>query len=173
MKVQNAAMALRRKRIEVAQTLQKADLEQACTLGGLPHVVFAIEVSERERSVHGADQIDFLFSANLGEPMRSLKEIASGGELSRVMLAVKTVLAEADDVETLVFDEVDAGIGGAVAIAVGEQMAKLGRCTSGDSDHPPRIHRLEGQQSSRGAQGYLGRQDIYPHSSGWGRGSYS
>lgn len=124
MKVQNAAMALRRKRIEVAQTLQKQISSRLAHLG-MPHVVFAIEVSERERSVHGADQIDFLFSANLGEPMRSLKEIASGGELSRVMLAVKTVLAEADDVETLVFDEVDAGIGGAVAIAVGEQMAKL------------------------------------------------
>lgn len=94
---------------------------------GMPHVVFTISVGDRERTIHGMDQVEFLFSANLGEPLKSLKEIASGGELSRVMLAVKTVLAESDEVETLVFDEVDAGIGGAVALAVGAQMSELSR----------------------------------------------
>ena len=115
---------LRARRLAAAEVLQQqiaARLEHL----GMPHVVFTIEITDRPRSIHGTDQVDFWFSANLGEPKRSLKEIASGGELSRVMLAVKTVLAEADEVETLVFDEVDAGIGGAVAIAVGEQMAEL------------------------------------------------
>lgn len=122
--VEQAARQLRKKRISAAQVLQNQIAVRLSHLG-MPHVVFSIEITERQRTVHGADQVDFLFSANLGEPKRSLKEIASGGELSRVMLAVKTVLAEDDDVETLVFDEVDAGIGGAVAIAVGEQMAEL------------------------------------------------
>lgn len=122
--VQQLAMHLRAKRVASAEQLQKQIAHRLSHLG-MPHVVFSIDITERQRTVHGSDQVDFLFSANLGEPKRSLKEIASGGELSRVMLAVKTVLAEADDVETLVFDEVDAGIGGAVAIAVGEQMAEL------------------------------------------------
>jgi DNA repair protein RecN (Recombination protein N) len=74
----------------------------------------------------GADDIEFLFSANAGEPVRELARIASGGELSRVMLAIKTVLARSDTVETLVFDEIDAGIGGEVALAVGEYLEKIG-----------------------------------------------
>ena len=115
---------LTEKRQTAAHKLERQIAERLSHLG-MPHVGFSIAVQERSPTIHGADQIDFLFSANLGEPMRNLKEIASGGELSRVMLAIKTVLAEADDVETLVFDEVDAGIGGSVAIAVGEQMAEL------------------------------------------------
>jgi len=122
--VQESAQRLRKKRIAAAERLQKEITARLVHLG-MPHVVFSIEVTEKQRTIHGADQVDFWFSANLGEPKRSMKEIASGGELSRVMLAVKTVLAEADDVETLVFDEVDAGIGGSVAIAVGQQMAEL------------------------------------------------
>jgi DNA repair protein RecN (Recombination protein N) len=74
----------------------------------------------------GADDVEFLFSANAGEPVRELARIASGGELSRVMLAIKTVLARSDAVETLVFDEIDAGIGGEVALAVGEYLEKIG-----------------------------------------------
>jgi DNA repair protein RecN (Recombination protein N) len=75
----------------------------------------------------GADDVEFLISSNLGEIERPLVRIASGGELSRVMLAVKTVLAAADTVETLVFDEIDTGIGGEVALAVGEHLSGLGR----------------------------------------------
>jgi DNA repair protein RecN (Recombination protein N) len=115
--------------LTLKRTAAAGDLQQEITRRlqhlGMEHVVFSIEITEKERTIHGSDRVDFWFSANLGEPKRSLREIASGGELSRVMLAVKTVLAEADDVETLVFDEVDAGIGGAVALAVGEQMAEL------------------------------------------------
>lgn len=123
-KVAQLASHITEKRKESALRLQDLIARRLSHLG-MPHVVFSIEITTRERNIHGSDQVDFLFSANLGEPLRSLREIASGGELSRVMLALKTVLAESDDVETLVFDEVDAGIGGAVAIAVGEQMAEL------------------------------------------------
>jgi DNA repair protein RecN (Recombination protein N) len=75
----------------------------------------------------GAEDVEFLISANAGEPLKELSRIASGGELSRVMLAIKTVLADADTIETLVFDEIDAGIGGEVALSVGEYLVKIGR----------------------------------------------
>jgi len=78
-------------------------------------------------SATGIDDVQFLFSANAGEPPQSLTRIASGGELSRVMLALKTVLARMDQVPVLVFDEVDAGIGGAVAEVVGKQLKQLSR----------------------------------------------
>ena len=75
---------------------------------------------------NGRDQVEFLISSNLGEPPRPLGRIASGGELSRLMLALKSVLAEADRVPVLVFDEIDAGVGGAVAAAMGMRLRKLG-----------------------------------------------
>ena len=75
----------------------------------------------------GIDQVEFLFSANRGEEPRPLAKIASGGELSRVMLAIKAALAEAERTPTLIFDEVDAGIGGETARRVGETLAELAR----------------------------------------------
>ena len=74
---------------------------------------------------HGWDRVDFLISPNQGESLKPLRNIASGGEISRVMLAIKSVLAEADDIKALVFDEVDAGIGGEVALAVGEHIMEI------------------------------------------------
>jgi DNA repair protein RecN (Recombination protein N) len=74
----------------------------------------------------GRDRVEFVLSSNVGEPPRPLARIASGGELSRIMLALKTVLAEKDQVPVLVFDEVDTGVGGAVAAAMGTRLRKLG-----------------------------------------------
>jgi DNA repair protein RecN (Recombination protein N) len=76
-------------------------------------------------TAEGSHRVEFLFAPALGQPARPLARIASGGELSRVMLALKSVLGEADMVGTLVFDEVDAGIGGATAHAVGRRLAQL------------------------------------------------
>jgi len=76
---------------------------------------------------HGMDQVEFLFSANPGEPPRPLEKVASGGELARVMLALKTVLADLDGIPTLVFDEVDAGIGGQTAHVLGAKLARVAR----------------------------------------------
>jgi DNA repair protein RecN (Recombination protein N) len=73
----------------------------------------------------GRDRVEYLMSANQGEPLQPLARVASGGELSRVMLAIKTVLAETDGVPVLVFDEVDAGIGGAVAAVMGQRLRAL------------------------------------------------
>ncbi len=86
---------------------------------------FIVEVRPKPIDPSGADSVEFLFSANPGEPPRPLSKIASGGEMSRVMLALKTALADAAPVPTLVFDEIDAGLGGRTAHAVGEKLAQL------------------------------------------------
>jgi len=76
-------------------------------------------------AAHGCDRVEFVFSANLGEPLRALAKTASGGEVSRVMLAIKSVLAEQDAVPTLIFDEIDAGIGGFTVRAVANRLRQL------------------------------------------------
>jgi DNA repair protein RecN (Recombination protein N) len=73
----------------------------------------------------GQDRAEFLFSANKGEPLRPLARVASGGELSRVMLGLKTTLAAHDTIPTLIFDEIDAGVGGAAAEAIGRRLRAL------------------------------------------------
>ena len=73
----------------------------------------------------GIDSVEFLISANPGSPLLPLAKIASGGELSRVMLAIKTILAQSDMVSTLIFDEIDTGIGGQIAVSVGDHMKML------------------------------------------------
>ena len=85
------------------------------------------EDAAQRPAAHGVDEVSLRFTANPGEPPRPLQRIASGGELSRVMLALKTVLQEQDRVDLLLFDEVDSGIGGAVAQAVGERLRRLSR----------------------------------------------
>ncbi len=74
---------------------------------------------------HGLDRVEFMLSANEGEELRQLRKVASGGELSRIMLALKNVILSADIVETLIFDEVDAGVGGKTAEIVGRKLKQL------------------------------------------------
>ncbi len=97
----------------------------------LPDAEFSVRVASAEDSAawgsHGADQVEFLLRAHKGGPARPLAVSASGGELSRVMLAIEVVLAGADPIDTFVFDEVDAGIGGRAAVEVGRKLARLGR----------------------------------------------
>jgi len=88
---------------------------------------FSIELSETEPGASGSDIAEFQFAPNAGEPAQPLRAIASSGEIARVMLALKTVLSEADTVPVLVFDEIDANIGGRVAVAVSEELAAVGR----------------------------------------------
>jgi DNA repair protein RecN (Recombination protein N) len=96
----------------------------------MPHATFTISVSARGEGwealgPRGADEVEFLFGANPGVPPRPLRDTASGGELSRAMLAIRGIVTLGDDVETLIFDEVDTGIGGVTATALGERLAGL------------------------------------------------
>ena len=75
----------------------------------------------------GIDEVEFLISMNPGQPVKPLAEVASGGELSRTMLAIKSVMADRDQIETLIFDEIDVGISGRTAQKVAEKMALIGK----------------------------------------------
>ncbi len=91
----------------------------------MPNVCLKVERSMGRYNKNGCDEIQFLFSANAGEDSKPLSKIASGGELSRVMLAIKSVLSEKDNVDTLIFDEIDSGISGRTADMVGVQLEKV------------------------------------------------
>ncbi len=114
--------ARRKAAVELARAVQAE-----ATALAMPGLQVAVHVEPAEPGPTGSDRVEFLFSANPGEPARPLARIASGGELSRLMLACRTVLAEADPVPVLVFDEPDAGVGGQAARAVGERLARLGK----------------------------------------------
>jgi DNA repair protein RecN (Recombination protein N) len=88
---------------------------------------FEVAFRPKEPDQTGADDVEFYFSANPGEPLRPLSRIASGGEVSRLMLAIKSVLAGKAGVPTLIFDEVDSGLGGRVASTLGRKLAELSR----------------------------------------------
>ncbi|NNM01767.1 MAG: DNA repair protein RecN, partial [Gammaproteobacteria bacterium] len=124
---QEHAAALSKARGKSARRMGKAITELMHTLG-MPNGTFEVAVSaeERERpSAGGADNIEFLVSANPGQPPRPLARIASGGELSRISLAIQVATAGHTGVPVLVYDEVDAGIGGGVAEIVGQRLAEL------------------------------------------------
>jgi DNA repair protein RecN (Recombination protein N) len=107
--------------------LVKATMKQ---LQGLGFQQSHFEVSLKSTETPGAsglDEIEFEFAPNAGEPARPLRAIASSGEMSRVMLALKTVLAAEDEIPLLVFDEIDANVGGETAVVVGEKMRQIAR----------------------------------------------
>ena len=123
------AKQLHRKRLKTATQLsaQVSDVMQTLGMHGGR---FKIEVSAsatEAMSAHGRDQIEFLVSTNPGHPPKPLTRVASGGELSRISLAIQVVAATDTHIPTLIFDEVDAGVGGAVAETVGTQMQRLGK----------------------------------------------
>ncbi len=93
----------------------------------MPSVQFLVQNTPGELTENGADNLEFLLSANAGEAPKPLAKIASGGELSRIMLAIKSVLAEKDEVETLIFDEVDTGVSGRAAQKIAIKLAELAK----------------------------------------------
>lgn len=98
------------------------DVKEILSFLDMPDVVFEVSIKKGRYTKSGCDVIEFLISTNAGETVKSLSRIASGGELSRVMLAIKSVLADKDDVDTLIFDEIDSGISGRAAQKVGHQL---------------------------------------------------
>jgi DNA repair protein RecN (Recombination protein N) len=132
-KLYEGASRISEKRKEAALRLAAA-VREAIGYLGMPKADFQIRVDgggiengKRTCTAYGFDEVEYLISPNPGEPLKPLEQIASGGELSRIMLAIKTVLAGADTVETLVFDEVDTGIGGEVALEVAKFLSKLSK----------------------------------------------
>jgi len=121
-----AAFALSGKRKEAAAEMERLVTNELRDLA-FENALFRIEIREGEMSPHGVDRIEFLFSANAGEPPKPLARIASGGELSRVMLALKTVFADIDRTPVLIFDEIDSGIGGKTAETVVKKLKNLSR----------------------------------------------
>jgi DNA repair protein RecN (Recombination protein N) len=125
------AQELSRLRRQAAARIKQA-VETGLKSLSMAKTVFEVEFrqksSERGTPVcgpYGIDNIEFLLSSNPGEPLKPLRSVASGGEISRIMLAIKAALADSDDVSCLVFDEVDTGIGGEVAVALGEHLHRL------------------------------------------------
>ena len=121
-----AANALRANRKEVAQRLSERILTELAQLD-MPRVQFSCVFAETELSANGADSVAFYMSANAGEAPKPLSKVASGGELARIMLAMKNVLAEKDRVATLIFDEVDTGVSGRAAQRVAEKLKSVAR----------------------------------------------
>ena len=125
------ARALSEKRKKTAKKIEDL-IEKTLRELAFNNTQFRIEVSQEtdpegkcKINFNGIDRIDFLFSANIGEPLKPLAKIASGGELSRIMLSLKSILADVDNVPVLIFDEVDAGIGGKTADSVGKKLLRI------------------------------------------------
>ena len=120
----DAALVLRKNRQETAQKLSERILTELAQLD-MPRVQFQCQFQEQELGSTGADSVAFYMSANAGEALKPLSKVASGGELARIMLAMKNVLAEKDQVETLIFDEVDTGVSGRAAQKVAEKLRSV------------------------------------------------
>jgi DNA repair protein RecN (Recombination protein N) len=128
-RLRTLAQQLSKKRMEAAKrmtTLVGAELVALKMEQAIFQVTVSSDESNEGLGPAGHDRVEFFLSSNQGEPPRPLGRVASGGELSRIMLALKTVLAEMDQVPVLVFDEIDTGVGGAVAAAMGTRLRKLG-----------------------------------------------
>lgn len=121
------AQKLSKQRTKVSEKLGR-DITKALEDLNFLDVRFEIEMTKRDKiSADGIDQIRFMISTNPGLPMRPVQEVASGGELSRIMLALKSVAAQADGVDTLIFDEIDTGISGETANRVAKKMAVISK----------------------------------------------
>ena len=120
----DAAYALRDNRIAASETLAQRILTELAQLD-MPKVQFSCNFTELELTPNGADAVAFYMSANAGEALKPMNKVASGGELARIMLAMKNVLAEKDQIDTLIFDEVDTGVSGRAAQKVAEKLRSV------------------------------------------------
>ena len=120
----DAALALRQNRMDKAKEMESRILEELTQLD-MPRVQFSCQFTQQELSAGGADAVAFYMSANAGEALKPMSKVASGGELARIMLAMKNVLAQKDKVATLIFDEVDTGVSGRAAQKVAEKLRSV------------------------------------------------
>ena len=120
------AKLLTEKRKEVSEDLSKIIVNELTDLE-LQKSKFKIQISPVELNSNGADRVEFLISTNISEEVKPLIKVASGGEISRVMLAIKSIFAQNDDIDTVIFDEIDTGISGKASISVSEKISNLAK----------------------------------------------
>lgn len=124
-KMKNIGKKLHDLRIEASKILE-VNIKKELSYVGLEKAIIKIEVNlTDEMNLRGYDEVQFLVSANPGEPLKPLEKVLSGGELSRIMLALKCVFVDKDKIPTLIFDEIDTGISGAIGKRVGEKMYEV------------------------------------------------
>ncbi|MBE6782775.1 MAG: DNA repair protein RecN [Ruminococcaceae bacterium] len=116
-----SAEKLTKSRVKASEIFEKKVADELAFLN-MPNVVFNVDIKDKALGLTGKDDIEFLISANIGESPKPLIKISSGGELSRIMLAIKNVLSEKDDIMTMIFDEIDTGISGQAATKVAKKL---------------------------------------------------
>jgi len=134
-KLYHIAKSLNNERINAAKILEAKIGQELCDLemkraefkASIVFEDFSDQNTERKYQHSGLDKVEFLISANAGEPLKPLSKIASGGEMSRIMLAIKTILANVDEMPTLIFDEIDIGVSGRAAQKVGEKLSLVSK----------------------------------------------
>lgn len=121
------AQKLTKAREKAAKTVEAQMLKLLAPLG-IPNVQFQVAIQKRkEPAPNGLDQVEFLFSANQGSPLRPISEVASGGEIARVMLSLKTLMSGATNLPTIIFDEIDTGVSGHIAERMAQMMLDMGK----------------------------------------------
>ncbi len=124
--IQAVANELSQARKEIAAKVE-VDIERELAQLNMKSTTFKVQFAQTDFALQGQDEVEFVFSANKGQELKALSKTASGGEMSRVMLAFKTIFAHAGNAETLIFDEIDTGISGETGYIVGEKLSALGR----------------------------------------------
>ncbi len=120
----NLALDIRNIRKKYAVELEKKLINELSDLN-LNYVDFKISFIEIDLGINGIDTVEFLISLNKGEELKKITEVASGGELSRILLGLKAIFSQNQHVETIVFDEIDSGVSGKVALSIGKKMHKI------------------------------------------------
>jgi len=119
------AEKLSTQRADAAKKIEKDMLSKLATLG-IPKVRFEIQIEPKKLSAKGADKVSFMFSANMGNQMQPISQVASGGEIARVMLSLKAMISKAVKLPTIIFDEIDTGVSGRVAEKMAQIMQEMG-----------------------------------------------
>ncbi len=122
--VVSASESLHNARVKAGEAFSRSVEKELCYLD-MPNVKLTVAIAPTSLTVTGGDSVEFLLSANAGEPPKPLVKVASGGELSRIMLAIKAVMADKDSIDTLIFDEIDTGISGRAAQKVGDKLRQI------------------------------------------------
>lgn len=124
-KISKVAAALTEKRRRAAKRLEN-EIENALHELNMEKAHFAVKIVSKDYGTDGADSVEFLISTNPGEELKPLVRVASGGELSRVMLAIKSILAKSDEIQSMIFDEIDTGVSGAAAQKIADKLKAIG-----------------------------------------------